>query len=184
MSGEAALTLTLADEAETIRLGEDLALALNKGDWIALSGDLGAGKSTFARAFLRALGDEDELEVPSPTFTLVQSYELRIPVAHFDLYRLGDASELDELGFDEALSSGICLVEWPEVADALLPQAAFSSSSNRAAAAGPRRSRHRRRRCSAFAACWRSGNFSTATVTPAPGGVSSPATLRHAPMRA
>ncbi|MCQ1852121.1 tRNA (adenosine(37)-N6)-threonylcarbamoyltransferase complex ATPase subunit type 1 TsaE [Neorhizobium galegae] len=123
MSGETALTLTLADEAETIRLGEDLALALKKGDWIALSGDLGAGKSTFARAFLRALADEDELEVPSPTFTLVQSYELRIPVSHFDLYRLGDASELDELGFDEALSGGICLVEWPEVADALLPQA-------------------------------------------------------------
>ncbi|WP_105430544.1 tRNA (adenosine(37)-N6)-threonylcarbamoyltransferase complex ATPase subunit type 1 TsaE [Neorhizobium sp. T6_25] len=123
MSGETALTLTLADEAETIRLGADMALALKKGDWIALSGDLGAGKSTFARAFLRALGDEDELEVPSPTFTLVQSYELRIPVAHFDLYRLGDSSELDELGFDEALSNGICLVEWPEIADDLLPQA-------------------------------------------------------------
>jgi tRNA threonylcarbamoyl adenosine modification protein YjeE len=123
MSGETALTLTLADEAETIRLGEDMALALNKGDWIALSGDLGAGKSTFARAFLRALADDVELEVPSPTFTLVQSYELRIPVSHFDLYRLGDSSELDELGFDEALSNGICLVEWPEVADDLLPQA-------------------------------------------------------------
>ncbi|CDZ66815.1 7.5 kDa chlorosome protein [Neorhizobium galegae bv. orientalis] len=123
MSGETALTLTLADEAETIRLGEDMALALNKGDWIALSGDLGAGKSTFARAFLRALADDVELEVPSPTFTLVQSYELRIPVSHFDLYRLGDSSELDELGFEEALSNGICLVEWPEVADDLLPQA-------------------------------------------------------------
>ena len=122
MSGEAALTLTLADEAETIRLGEDLALALKKGEWIALSGDLGAGKSTFARAFLRALADDGELEVPSPTFTLVQSYELRIPVSHFDLYRLGDSSEFDELGFDEALANGICLVEWPEVADELLPQ--------------------------------------------------------------
>jgi len=121
MTGDAAITLTLADEAETILLGEDLALALRKGDCLALSGDLGAGKSTLARAFLRALADDDELEVPSPTFTLVQSYDLRIPVAHFDLYRLGDASELDELGFDEALSSGICLVEWPEMADALLP---------------------------------------------------------------
>jgi tRNA threonylcarbamoyl adenosine modification protein YjeE len=115
------LIVSLADEAETIRLGEDLALALGKGDWIALSGDLGAGKSTLARAFLRALADDPVLEVPSPTFTLVQTYDLRLPVAHFDLYRLGDASELDELGFDEALSSGVCLVEWPELADELLP---------------------------------------------------------------
>lgn len=122
MNDGATLTLTLADEAETIRFGEDLALALKRGDCLALSGDLGAGKSTLARAFLRALADDDTLEVPSPTFTLVQSYELRIPVSHFDLYRLGDASELDELGFDEALSDGICLVEWPEMADDLLPE--------------------------------------------------------------
>lgn len=111
----------LADEAATIALGEDLALALKPGDCVALSGDLGAGKSTLARAFLRALADDDALEVPSPTFTLVQSYELRIPVAHFDLYRLAHSSELDELGFDEALSQGICLVEWPERADDALP---------------------------------------------------------------
>ncbi|SFB54606.1 tRNA threonylcarbamoyl adenosine modification protein YjeE [Rhizobium sp. NFR07] len=121
MSNGAAVTLTLSGERDTILLGEDLALALKPGDCLALSGDLGAGKSTLARAFLRAVADDDELEVPSPTFTLVQSYDLRIPVAHFDLYRLGDASELDELGFDEALSSGICLVEWPEMAENLLP---------------------------------------------------------------
>ena len=82
------ISLFLADEAATIELGEDLALALKAGDCLALSGDLGAGKSTLARAFLRAMADDDELEVPSPTFTLVQSYELRIPVSHFDLYRL------------------------------------------------------------------------------------------------
>ena len=111
----------LADEAATIELGEDLGLALKPGDCVALSGDLGAGKSTLARAFLRAVADDDGLEVPSPTFTLVQSYDLRIPVAHFDLYRLADSSELDELGFDEALSQGICLVEWPERADDALP---------------------------------------------------------------
>lgn len=113
--------LLLEDEAATIELGEDLALALKAGDCVGLSGDLGAGKSTFARALLRAMADDAALEVPSPTFTLVQSYELRIPVAHFDLYRLGDASELDELGFDEALSEGICLVEWPERAAEALP---------------------------------------------------------------
>jgi tRNA threonylcarbamoyl adenosine modification protein YjeE len=121
MSNSADVTLMLSGERDTILLGEDLALALKPGDCLALSGDLGAGKSTLARAFLRAVADDDDLEVPSPTFTLVQVYELRIPVAHFDLYRLGDASELDELGFDEALSSGICLVEWPEMAEDLLP---------------------------------------------------------------
>lgn len=121
MSDGGAVTLTLSGERDTILFGEDLALALKPGDCLALSGDLGAGKSTLARAFLRAIADDDDLEVPSPTFTLVQAYDLRIPVAHFDLYRLGDASELDELGFDEALASGICLVEWPEMAEDLLP---------------------------------------------------------------
>lgn len=115
------IELLLKDEAATVELGEDLALALKRGDCVGLSGDLGAGKSTFARAFLRAMADDDALEVPSPTFTLVQSYDLRIPVAHFDLYRLGDASELNELGFDEALLEGICLVEWPEKASEALP---------------------------------------------------------------
>ncbi|WJR68878.1 tRNA (adenosine(37)-N6)-threonylcarbamoyltransferase complex ATPase subunit type 1 TsaE [Neorhizobium sp. CSC1952] len=143
MNGDTTITLTLADEAETVLLGEDLALALKTGDCLALSGDLGAGKSTMARALLRALADDDELEVPSPTFTLVQSYDLRIPAAHFDLYRLGDASELDELGFDEALSNGICLVEWPEMAEDLLPDTRISlrfehqGSGRTATIAGP-----------------------------------------------
>jgi tRNA threonylcarbamoyl adenosine modification protein YjeE len=117
----AAISLFLEDEAATIRLGEDLALALKQGDCLALSGDLGAGKSSLARALLRAVADDDALEVPSPTFTLVQSYDLRIPVSHFDLYRLADSSELTELGFDEALHDGICLVEWPEMAEDGLP---------------------------------------------------------------
>ncbi|ACM24834.1 bifunctional tRNA (adenosine(37)-N6)-threonylcarbamoyltransferase complex ATPase subunit type 1 TsaE/phosphotransferase [Agrobacterium sp. SHOUNA12C] len=116
------ISLFLADDAATTRLGEDLALALKVGDCVALSGDLGAGKSSLARALLRALADDADLDVPSPTFTLVQSYELRIPVSHFDLYRLGDPSELAELGFDEALQTGICLVEWPEMAESELPK--------------------------------------------------------------
>lgn len=122
----ASISLILADEAATRQLGEDLALALKPGDCLALNGDLGAGKSTLARALLRAIADDADLEVPSPTFTLVQSYELRIPAAHFDLYRLGDSSELDELGFDEALESGICLVEWPERAEDRLPKDSLS----------------------------------------------------------
>lgn len=116
------IVVELADELATKRLGEDLALALSLGDCLALHGDLGAGKSTLARAFLRAMADDEELEVPSPTFTLVQTYGLRIPVAHYDLYRLGDPSELDELGLDEALDSGIALIEWPERAPDDLPR--------------------------------------------------------------
>lgn len=114
-------TLALAGEADTIRLGEDLALALKAGDCLALSGDLGAGKSTLARAFLRAMANDPGLEVPSPTFTLVQTYDLRLPAAHFDLYRISDPSELDELGLDEALEEGVALVEWPEMAGGALP---------------------------------------------------------------
>lgn len=116
-----ALDVFLADEAATLRFGEDMALAVRRGDYLALNGDLGAGKSTFARALIRAVADDAFLEVPSPTFTLVQSYDLRLPVAHFDLYRIADAAEIDELGFDEALSDGICLVEWPEKGFGALP---------------------------------------------------------------
>jgi tRNA threonylcarbamoyl adenosine modification protein YjeE len=112
----------LADEAATASLGEDLAMSLRPGDVLALKGDLGAGKSTLARALIRALADDAGLDVPSPTFTLVQSYDTRVPVHHFDLYRLGTASELDELGFDEALAQGAALVEWPERAEAYLPK--------------------------------------------------------------
>ena len=117
---DTSISLFLADDTATAQLGEDLALALKAGDCVALSGDLGAGKSSLARALLRAMADDAELDVPSPTFTLVQSYELRIPVSHFDLYRLGDPSELMELGFDEALQTGICLVEWREMAESEL----------------------------------------------------------------
>ncbi|MCA0049592.1 tRNA (adenosine(37)-N6)-threonylcarbamoyltransferase complex ATPase subunit type 1 TsaE [Mesorhizobium sp. B283B1A] len=115
----------LADETETARLGEDLALALRAGDVLALKGDLGAGKSTLARALIRTLADDAGLDVPSPTFTLVQSYDTRIPVHHFDLYRLSSAAELDELGFDEALTQGAALVEWPERAEGYLPKASL-----------------------------------------------------------
>lgn len=112
----------LADETQTARLGEDLALALRAGDVLALKGDLGAGKSTLARALIRTLAEDASLDVPSPTFTLVQSYETRIPVHHFDLYRLSSARELDELGFEEALTQGAALVEWPERAEGELPK--------------------------------------------------------------
>lgn len=115
------LTIELADEAATTRLGADIAAVARIGDVFTLSGDLGAGKTTFARGFVRALAGDPAMDVPSPTFTLVQSYAGRLPVHHFDLYRLASGSDLDELGFDEAVSDGVALVEWPERAGGLLP---------------------------------------------------------------
>ncbi len=109
-------------EAALGRLAEDAAFAVRRGDLITLSGDLGAGKTTFARAFIRALANGAREEVPSPTFTLVQTYATaRMPVAHFDLYRLTMPSELDELGLDLALKQGVALIEWPERAGGILP---------------------------------------------------------------
>jgi tRNA threonylcarbamoyl adenosine modification protein YjeE len=115
------ITLQVDGEAAMTRLGGDLAMALKVGDVLALTGDLGAGKSTLARAIIRALAGDPELEVPSPTFTLVQEYQARIPVLHTDLYRIGSSDELDELGLDEAAGRGVVLVEWPERADGHLP---------------------------------------------------------------
>src|SRR5215475_6696337 len=95
-------TLVLANEEATRRLAADLANLLEPGDFIALAGDLGAGKTTFARALIAALAGDVGIEVPSPTFTLVQTYELpRFTVMHADLYRLTSASELAELGLDD-----------------------------------------------------------------------------------
>jgi N-acetylmuramate 1-kinase len=104
------------------RLAELLALYVRGGDLILLEGDLGAGKTTFARAFIRALAADALLEVPSPTFALLQSYEThRLTVHHFDLYRLGGPADVREIGFEDALTAGLVLVEWPDRADGLLP---------------------------------------------------------------
>jgi tRNA threonylcarbamoyl adenosine modification protein YjeE len=116
----------LENDDATRALGEDLALTVKPGDCLALRGDLGAGKSALSRALIRAVAGDDALEVPSPTFTLVQSYELRYPIFHFDLYRLADESELAELGLDEALSRGVVLIEWPDKAGSSLPKDAIS----------------------------------------------------------
>lgn len=108
------IRLHLADEEATRLLGEDLAAMLKPGDLVFLEGDLGAGKSTLARAVIRSLADDPEHEVPSPTFTIIQPYEARHPLLHVDLYRLSAPDEIDELGISEALSSAIVLVEWAE----------------------------------------------------------------------
>ncbi|HXW50264.1 MAG TPA: tRNA (adenosine(37)-N6)-threonylcarbamoyltransferase complex ATPase subunit type 1 TsaE, partial [Xanthobacteraceae bacterium] len=100
--GGASFTLTLPDEEATRRFAADVAAALEPGDLVTLSGDLGAGKTTFARALIRALAGDDNIDVPSPTFTLVQLYELpRFSLVHADLYRISSATELAELGFDD-----------------------------------------------------------------------------------
>ena len=113
----------LLSEPERVEAGAALAEQLRVGDVVALSGELGAGKTTLARAVLHALGHEGE--VPSPSFALVQPYDaLPLPVSHADLYRLDRPEELEELGLDDALAYGVLLVEWPERAgEAAWPQA-------------------------------------------------------------
>jgi len=118
------LELALPDEAATARLAARVAVRARAGDVIGLSGGLGAGKTAFARAFIRALpGGAAIGEVPSPTFTLVQVYELdRATVWHVDLYRLTRPEEAWELGLEEAFATAIALIEWPErLGDALPP---------------------------------------------------------------
>ncbi len=114
--------LTELTEVQLRFLAEELAFILRPQDVVALHGDLGAGKTTLARAVIRALTGDPEHEVPSPTFTLVQTYETGgTSIAHFDLYRLSAAEELDELGFEHLLKTGAALVEWPERAEDRLP---------------------------------------------------------------
>ncbi|OCC06161.1 tRNA (N6-adenosine(37)-N6)-threonylcarbamoyltransferase complex ATPase TsaE [Labrys sp. WJW] len=115
-------TVDLPSEAATELLARDLAATLRAGDLVTLSGDLGAGKTAFARALIREIAEDPELEVSSPTFTLIQLYDTpTFPIVHADLYRIGHASELDELGWDEAPDGALVLVEWPEKAGETLP---------------------------------------------------------------
>ena len=115
-------TAALANEAATYRLMTDVAAVIEPGDWITLSGDLGAGKTTFARALIRHLADDDTVEVPSPTFTLTQTYTLpRFALVHADLYRLSGPAELAELGLEDAPEGAVTLLEWPDRATGFLP---------------------------------------------------------------
>lgn len=107
-------------EDDTAALAAQLAQHAQQGDIWALHGDLGAGKSVFARGFIQALAGP--IPVPSPTFTLIQTYDTPAgPLHHFDLYRLESPEEVLELGWDEAMAEGICLIEWPQRAQNYLP---------------------------------------------------------------
>ena len=138
-----AAILDLPDEAATRRLGRALASVLRAGDVIALSGELGAGKTSLARTVIQALPSadgSDEEAVPSPTFTLVQIYDRApAPLWHFDLFRLEAADEALELGIEEALAEGISLIEWPERLGAFLPAERLDLRLDFAASASARR---------------------------------------------
>ena len=119
-------TVFLPDAGATERLGRALAHYLRAGDVVALEGSLGAGKTALARALIQESarrGGAPVEDVPSPTFTLVQAYELPdMTLWHFDLYRIGAPAEAWELGIEQAFESGISLIEWPERIVALLPR--------------------------------------------------------------
>ena len=122
MSVPTTFQLALSNETATAHLMADLALLIGPGDVITLSGDLGAGKTAAARAIIRYLAGDDALEVPSPTFTLAQTYELPpFPLVHADLYRVNDASELEEIGLSPLPEGTVALIEWPERAASALP---------------------------------------------------------------
>jgi hypothetical protein len=114
--------VALADEQATHRLMLEIAALIEPGDLITLSGDLGAGKTTFARALIRHFAGDETIEVPSPTFTLMQIYDLpRFTLVHADLYRLTGPAELTELGFEDVAERGVVLLEWPDRAAGVLP---------------------------------------------------------------
>lgn len=122
MTGPVTFSLALPNETATAHLMADLALLIGPGDVITLSGDLGAGKTAAARAMIRYLAADEAVEVPSPTFTLAQTYDLPpFPLVHADLYRVDDAIELEEIGLSPLPEGTVALIEWPERAPDALP---------------------------------------------------------------
>ncbi len=122
MTEPTTFSLALSNETATAHLMADLALLIGPGDVITLSGDLGAGKTAAARAMIRYLAGDDTVEVPSPTFTLAQIYDLpSYPLVHADLYRVNDPAELEEIGLSPLPEATVALIEWPDRAPGALP---------------------------------------------------------------
>ncbi|HSI42646.1 MAG TPA: tRNA (adenosine(37)-N6)-threonylcarbamoyltransferase complex ATPase subunit type 1 TsaE [Xanthobacteraceae bacterium] len=137
-AGRVSWDVVLPDESATGRFAMDLAAVLAVGDMVALSGDLGAGKTTLARAVIREMAGDPALDVPSPTFTLVQVYELsRATLVHADLYRVADPAELEEIGWHDLADFAVVLVEWPERAGRLLAPDRLDIQLSTVAGAGP-----------------------------------------------
>ena len=119
---DAFLELTVEGSANTEMLGRKLGRFMTPGQLITLNGELGAGKTTFVKGIAAGLGVPKEIVVCSPSYTLVNEYEGRIPLFHFDLYRLEGAGDIDELGYDEYLEGeGLSVMEWSDIAPQLLP---------------------------------------------------------------
>jgi N-acetylmuramate 1-kinase len=138
MTTSATFSLALANETATAHLMADLALLIGPGDVITLSGDLGAGKTSAARAMIRYLAGDETLEVPSPTFTLVQHYDLPpFPLLHADLYRVNDPAELEEIGLSPLPEANVALIEWPERAASALPLDRIDIALSHRPALGP-----------------------------------------------
>ncbi len=107
--------------ADTHKIANEIADTLNGGEFIAMYGDLGAGKTAFVQGLAKALGINNH--ITSPTFTIVNEYEGRLPLYHFDVYRIADPDEMYEIGYDEYVySDGVCVVEWAELIEDLFPE--------------------------------------------------------------
>jgi tRNA threonylcarbamoyladenosine biosynthesis protein TsaE len=117
------LTVISGSAAQTVVLGERLGALMEEGDFIALTGELGSGKTQFARGVAAGIGVDPAVPVTSPTYTLMNIYHGRLPLYHFDIYRLAGAQDVADLGFEEYFyGTGVCLVEWPERLGCLLPE--------------------------------------------------------------
>lgn len=106
--------------SETAQIAAGLAEKLNKGDVICLNGELGVGKTAFTKGLCEAMGVREY--VTSPTYTIINRYEADVPIFHIDAYRIDDCDEMTEIGFEDCLSDGICIIEWSVMIDELIPQ--------------------------------------------------------------
>ncbi len=116
------MVITTGSEKETIKAGEEISRRLKPGDMVALSGALGAGKTTLVKGIAKGLGVRDYLHVNSPSFTLVKEYKGRIPLFHFDVYRLNSLKDIEDIGYEDYLArNGIVVIEWSNKMDRILP---------------------------------------------------------------